>query len=360
MKWLFKTIHLFVITSLVIGFNTSCDTSSSKEVTPSTDCRIQQYIAVSKSSFYERTNQTTYTYDDQGNLIKTTVSNNQRPTTGTVGTQTFTKTTTYTYNADGYLTASKIDELNQITSPTPIEEKVTTTQSFSYTNSRLSGYTTTRVGAYGITTITIGSLAYDETGGLHSKIESSSYVIHDPSKVKEMPGGSTGGTRTWIYQNNQLVDYVERSGTTEQHPYTIVNGVITKIIGSNYEIRLEYDSRQHVIKQEFYVDGTLNDYFTQTWSTAKSASVALPALKGFPNVIAVNDFQQAGVLTSQKTYFRNSVTNAIEQYQESTYTVQANSQGFISGATITVKHPNAAASNQDFTTTETYTYTACQ
>lgn len=360
MKWLFKTLHVFVITCLVASLNMSCDTSSSNEATPSTDCRIQQYVAISTSKFYDRTNQTTYAYDNQGNLIKTTVSNNQRPTTGTVGTQTFTKTTTYAYNAEGYLIASKIDELNQITSPTPIEEKVTTTQSFSYTNSRLAGYTITRVGANGITTITTTSLVYDETGGLRSKTETSSYVIHDPSKVKEMPGSSAGGNRIWTYQNNQLVDYVERSGTTDQRPYTIVNGVITKIIGSNYEIRLEYDAQQHVTKQEFYVDGTLNDYFTQTWSTAKSASIALPALKGFPKAIAVNDFQQTGVLTSQKTYLRNSVNNTMEPYQESIYTVQTNGQGFISGATISVKHPNAAAANQDFTTTETYTYTACQ
>lgn len=360
MKSLFRIAPVVIVSSWVGWVSTGCDSSSSLETTPATDCRIQKYVAVSKSKFYQQTNQSTFEYDSRGNLLKTVLTTDKRPSSGVFGTQTGTKTDTYTYNAEGYLTSATTEELYATTTDQVIQQQITLNRRFSYTNGPLSGVTTTRIGASGITTTTTNSFEYDESGELRSKIETSSSVVHDPTKVKEMPSGSTGATRIWTYQKNQLVDYVERSGTSENRPFTITNGIITRIIGSNYEVRMEYDAQQRITKQETYVDGNLLDYFTQSWYDAKSSSVALPSFKGFPAAFSIIDNTQPTVLASHKSFYRNAVSKLIEPYEESLYAVQTNKQGFVSGATISVKHPNPAAAEQDLTISETYTYTGCQ
>ncbi|GAB3226053.1 hypothetical protein [Spirosoma arcticum] len=327
---------------------------------PQSDCRIQTYVAVSKSRFDNKTNQTTYDYDPRGNLLKTVMTTDERSTSGTKGGQTGNKTVTYTYDADGFLTASASQELYVTTTTNNIQkQEITTTTRYSYANGRLSGYVTTRIGAYGVTTHAIDSLVYDASGDLVSRTETNTTVVHDPSIAKEITANSTGPTRVWTYQKNQLVDYVETYGTSEGRPLTIQNGVVTKIGGSNYEIRYGYDNQQRVTKQEHFANGQLNEYYLQTWTNSRPSSAALPPLKGFPTVIPVPESIQTGVLASKKTFFRNSVSNAIYQYNESTSVVQANAQGFITGATITSTH-YPPASSQDVVTTETYTYTGCQ
>ena len=359
MKLLIRNVNLLILSGFIGWLTTGCNKNSPNEASPQSDCRIQKYVAVSKSGFFDQTNQTTYDYDAQNNLLKTVTTLDKRPTSGTTGGQTGTTTTTYSYNTDGYLMASLSEELYLTTANKTIREQITTTNSYSYTNGRLSGYTKTRVGAYGVTMNTTGSLAYDASGDLVSKTETNTSVVHDPAIAKEIPTSSAGHTRIWTYQKSQLVDYVEKSGASEVRPLTIQNGNVTKIGGSNYEVRFEYDSQQRVTKQENFVEGNLNDYYLQTWTDAKPSSATLPAFKGFPAIAQVSEFNQAGVSATHKTFFWNSVSKTMYQFNERTSVVQTNAQGFISGATITTTH-HPAASSQDFTTTETYTYTGCQ
>ncbi len=56
---------------------------------------------MSKSKFFDQTDQTTYEYNPQGNLTKTVATLDKRPTSSTFGAQTGTTTATYTYDADG-------------------------------------------------------------------------------------------------------------------------------------------------------------------------------------------------------------------------------------------------------------------
>jgi Tfp pilus assembly protein PilE len=362
MKLPIRILCLLSLGSLIGWLSAGCRKDSLDNAVPQTNCRIQEYKSVTKSAFYEQTNQTVYTYDSQGNLSKTAATMDKRPPSGTVGGQTGTTTGTYTYNADGYLTASASQEL-YITVSTPtntIREQITTTRSYSYANGRLSGYTTTRVGAYGITTTTTDSFLYDESGNLLSKTEVSTYVVHDPAIAKEIPTNPTGPLKIWTYRANVLVDYVEKSGASEQRPLTIQNGLVLKITGTNYEVRYEYDNQQRLTKQEFYADGNLTDSIVQTWTNTKPSSVALPVFKGFPTAAQLTESGQAGVLASRKSFYWNSTTKTMEQYDEITYTMQTNAQEFITSAVILSKHPNPAAAAQDFTTTETYTYSACQ
>ena len=359
MKLLSRNASVLILSLITGWLTTGCGADSSNEATPQSDCRIQKYVAVSKSRFFDQTNQSTYDYDSQGNLIKTVATTDKRPTSGTIGSQTGTTTNTYTYNADGFLTASTSQELYLTTTDKVIREQITTTKSYSYTNGRLAGYVINRIGAYGVTAITNGSLGHDASGDLVRKTETIASVVHDPAIAKEIPASSAGYTRIWMYQKNQLVDYVEKSGTSEVRPLTIQNGIVTKIGGSNYEVRYEHDSQQRVSKQEHFADGQLNEYYLQTWTDAKPSSATLPAFKGFPAIAQVSAFNQAGVSATHKTFFFNSVSKTMYQFSERTSVVQTNAQGFISGAIITTTH-YPAASSQDLTTTETYTYTGCQ
>ena len=264
------------------------------------------------------------------------------------------------YDTDGFMTASISQELYLTTTVNKIfREQITTTNRYSYANGRLSGYTTNRIGAHGVTTNTTASFTYD-ADDLVSKTETSTSVVHDPAIAKEIPASSTGNTRIWTYRKSQLVDYVEKSGSSELRPLTIQDGVVTKIGGLNYEVRYVYDSQQRVTKQDNFVEGRLNEYYLQTWTDAKPSSAALPQLKGFPRVSPVFEPAPAGVLATRKTFFWNSVSKTMYQYEESTSIVQTNAQGFIIGAIITTTHPNPAAASQDITATETCTYAGCQ
>jgi hypothetical protein len=359
MNSFFNQIGRLVLAGFIGWLATGCASKTTTDVTP-TDSRyrIQQYMANTKSQFYNQTDQTTFDYDTKGNLLKASITSNQTPQNGAIATQTTSKTNSYLYAADGLLLMSlNSQERNTITLPTKtIQELITTTASFSYTSNRLSGYVSKRVGAYGITTTTVGKLVYDNTGDLLTRSEISTNVVSDPSLVKEIPIGSGSSSRVWTYQKGQLTDYAEKTDAGETRPFTIQNGLITKISGAGYEVRYGYDGQQRLIKQETFLGGKLNDYFTQTWADVKPASAALPAFLGFPVGISVLDaLLPTGILATQTTFSLNPVTNVMVQYATSTSTVQANAAGFIGGATITTKNVASAAS-QDKTTTETYTY----
>lgn len=339
-------------------FATGCDGTSSNEAAPELACRIERYSATSQAKFYNRTTQTNYAYDAAGNLTKMVVSHEQRPANGAVANQTGTTITAYAYDANGFLTTSTSQEEYVTITNKTIREQITTTKSFSYAVGRLAGYTVNRVGAYGITTMTTGTLAYNAAGELVSKTETNTSVVHDPAIAKEVPIGSGGVTRIWTYLKNQLVDYVERAGNAESRPLSIQNGLVTKITGSNYEVRINYDGRQRVIRQENYANGQLIDYNEQTWTDVKPSTAALPLFKGFPTGAQALEAEQPGVPASRKSFYWNSVAQTMQMYSESTSAVQTNAQGFVTGAVTTTKHPTAA--DQDETTTETYTYTGCR
>lgn len=348
MQRFFRITYLLTLCSFANWLSTGCNNDASDEATPDAPCRIQQSVAVSKSKFYDQTYRITYEYDGNGNLIKTLTTADKRPTSGTIGTQTGTKTDTYIYTPDGYLTRMASDEFYVTTTDKPIREQFTTTYKYSYANGRLSGYTVTRTNAQQTTTTTF-SYAYDSAGDV-------SQIVNDN------PSNPTGLSYVYIYQKNELVDYVEKSGTTERRPYTIQNGVITKmtIPGSNdtLVITATADNRQRIIKREEFVNGQLRQYDVQTWTDAKPATAALPPFKGFPTVTLSVFSGKVGVLATRSQFYWNAVSKTMQPYTESLSVVQTNSQNFITSAVTTVNHP--ATADQNYTTTETYTYTGCR
>lgn len=360
-----KTTHSFLytllISILVVWLSGGCN-ADKNEANPKSTCRIEKYVAISKSKLYEGDSQITYEYDTQGNLVKTLVTSDKRPTSGTVGSQTGTKTLTYTYNPDGYVTASITQELYQTTTNKTTQEQITTTERFEYTNGRLSTHTKKRIGAYGITTNTIELFAYNSTGELTTKTVTSTSVVHDPAIAKELPIGSGESRQILTYQNNQLVDYVQKSGSSEIRPLTIQNGLVTTYTlpstDGNLVVAYTYDEQQRTIKTDESLGGIPTHSYVQTWNDAKSAETTLPIFKGWPT--NTQEYGKTGVLLMATQSYRNTVSGKTEVFLEQTSAVQTNAQGFVTGNVIILKHPNPATAEQDYTTTETYTYSGCQ
>ncbi len=114
-------------------------------------------------------------------------------------------------------------------------------------------------------------------------------------------------------------------------------------------------------KREEYIDGQLSQYDIQTWTDAKHSSASLPPFKGFPAVIPEFPFSGfVGVMASRTQFFWNAISKTMQQHNESTSTVQTNAQGYVTNVFTTSKHSNPAPADQDFTITETYTYSGCQ
>jgi YD repeat-containing protein len=351
-----------LIGSVFLGWLTGGCTRQEQTTAPQGTCRIQQYKATTTAAAFNSTRQANYQYDQQGNLTNVVTTLDQRPTAGTIGTQTGTTTIAYTYDAAGYVTASSS---RQQTTDILADNKTNTglvsiTTSYSYTNGRLSTAIINNISAYGLTTNTTESYQYDAAGNLIRKTALSTYT-YDPAITKEIPGSPTGPLRTWTYQNNQLVDYVEQSGTAEVRPITIVNGLVTSYSTTgNYKTIWEYDRQNRQTKTADYIGDTLRTMTTQNWSDAKPATASLPPFKGFPVTVPASEFGQAGVVSTYTNSYWNDVSKKIETFMDRSSVSQTNGQGFVTNTITTAKHPNPAATPQDYTTTETYTYSNCQ
>lgn len=357
MKTIFNCTYRLLISLLIGWLSTDCSRSST-EANPQGTCRIQQYNAVSKAALSNTISQTTYAYDPQGNLTKTVATFTKQSTPAT-NQQTSNTTVLYSYDADGYLTAMS----SQLATITTVAGKITKEQvsmvnSYSYTNGRLSSANKRTIGAYGLNTTVSELYEYDGAGNLATKTAQTHYD-YDPAVTHEIPGSSTGPLQIWTYQQNVLIDYVEKSGTLASRPITIQNGLATSItIPGNYKVSWEYDNQQRQTKLAEYVNDTLTKVTSQTWGTVKPATASLPAFKGFPKTIPASEFGQAGVLATSTYLYWNSISKKMETFSEQTSVSQTNDQGFVTNVIITVKHLKAV--DQDYTTTETYTYSGCQ
>ncbi|GAB2552581.1 hypothetical protein [Spirosoma aerophilum] len=345
----------------ITWLSSGCNRTEQDTTTPQSTCRLQQYTVTTNSNGFNSTKQTSYEFDPQGNLTKTTTAFNQQPTNGTYGTQNSTTTSTYRYDTNGFLTTSGSEQ--QTTSLSfdnkTTTERVSITTSYAYANGRLTTVVTKNVGAQGVTTTTTEAYSYDGSGDLTRKTSQSTFA-YDPATGKENPVNSTGPLRIWTYQKNQLTDYVERSGTTDSRPVTIQNGLVTTFTSAgNHKTIWAYDSQQRQTKISDYLGDTLTRTTSQTWSTAKPATAALSIFKGFPVPVPASEYGQPGVMASSSYSYVNTTNNKLETFTNQTSVIQTNSQGFVTSIATTVSHPNPASASQDYTVAETYTYSGC-
>jgi len=278
LRYAMKTTFRFpygLVTSLLVGWLSAGCNQGTNEALPQQTCRIQQYTATTKSRSTNWTRQTVYTYDQAGNLIKSVSTTNEQPVTRTLPTETTTTTATYTYNAEGYLMASTSGWRSTVSSPNS-QSKTTlfsSATSYSYTSGRLTQQSETDTGTYVLSNNPVlTTYEYDSNGDLAKRTV-----------------GSPSYQQIWVYSKNQLIDYMERSGNSENHPFTVQDGVITKMVfpGSQQElvVTAQFDSRRRLIRREEYVNNQMTQYYTQTWTEAKPALASLPLFKGFPAIL---------------------------------------------------------------------------
>ena len=346
----FSFLYALCVSAITGWLLTGC-AGNSGEATPQGICRIQQYSAVDKAQSYTTTTQTTYTYDNNDNLTKSVATIDILPMTGTSGKKTGNTTTTYTYDTNGFLTASSYQQqttdvvLNNV-SKTEVYSILT---SYSYTSGRLSQKEEKYSGTYVAPNDNVASAyTYDANGNL--------------TKIVVTRWNNTDYQETWSYRDNQLTDFVQKTGSSEVRPYTIQDGVITKMVfpGQTDELVVTktFDDQKRATRIDDAINGQLDRYDVQTWTDAKPATASLPAFKGFPPVDQSLPFSgKAGVLASIKHFYWNSVSKTVQSTGESTSMVQTNAQGFVSNVTTAYSDANG---NQSTTYTATYTYTNCQ
>ena len=131
MKTLRHLIRPLLLSVLIGGLSISCNNGTSDGATPTTDCRIQRIVSMSKSAVVA---ETIYTYDAAGNLLKATETQTTLFASG--GGSSAVNTNAYTYNSAGFLTAQAYTSGQKLTDGAG---KVTTypytwTKTFTYAN----------------------------------------------------------------------------------------------------------------------------------------------------------------------------------------------------------------------------------
>lgn len=373
-----RSISLLAISVALGGLDTGCNTRTAKETSPQAECRIQKIVRTSPTTTPGTlTDETTYAYDPQGNLLRTMQIRAGRTENGSrISTFTHTTTANYTYNAEGYLTSyawlsssrSSVSLNGNVTNEPVLEHSLNT--AYTYTNERVTGFTSKGVSPYGLTTNSTSAYEYDQAGQVNKETRATTYEIA-PGKTPEMPAYPAGAQQTWLYRNNQLIDYTLKTGTTESHPYTIQNGLVMKSTSPGGSSTYEYDDRQRLVKFEAKdANNQVNYYYTLTWETGKPATEATPAFKGFPvRDLALGHYgvwgQQGrvtfGRVELEKSYrfYANYSGTQVIPLSEFTYTNQINSRGFPTSINTESKDLTPGSPVPVSRKTDTYTYSNC-
>ncbi|MBC7890886.1 MAG: RHS repeat protein [Sphingobacteriaceae bacterium] len=335
---------------LLVSLGTAC---SNRETAPQGECRIQSSTTTSTSSVSTFNERTTYEYDASGNLLSKITTNQSRYLDAQIANRANrdqTTTNRYTYNAEGYLLTSAYQfKDNYFTiDGKPATEEFVYNLTYTYANGRLSGYLQQYVINGKALSPSPNTYDYDAAGNLLRL---------------------TRGNSTWTFSQNRLVDYVEKTGSAENRPYVIDNGLVTSYtIPGGLRSVYTYDGQRRLTKMEEYVNDRLQSYYTQTYGDGKLATAAEPPFKGFPVVAFPSTspnsdrqfFEEPGVLTGKKQYYiTNSQTGQEQFFSEMTISHQLNAQGFVVSAArqVQFKHPSTLPQVEN--ATMTYSYTGC-
>lgn len=349
-------LFAFVVSTLLTG----CQKNSGDDVTPDTGCRLEKYTALIQQpgSAQPRNEQATYTYDQNGLLIKADSSWTVPGDASGVNKSNGTTVTTYSYNAAGFLTASSSQTMVQTTlSPGNVSTDQRSLQtSFTYTNDKLTGYVAKSVAGSGLEITVTGTFEYDASGNAVKQTAVNTYTF-DPEKTKEKPQYPSGWQRTWTYSNKQLMDYTEKSGTTEIHPYTIQNGLVTKATYPEHYTLHEYDQQQRLIKTQLFQGNKLNYYFTQEWNEGKLPSASFSLFKGFPDLQPAMGY--TGIM-KRFNFYADYLDSGVVQLTSIQATAQLNGEGFITNNLAEQKDFTPGIPSSTGSRTETFTYTGCR
>jgi YD repeat-containing protein len=355
MKTIFSYTFYWFVFLITAAFVSGCLNRRSDDVVPETGCRLSKYSATvtSTGNSQTRKEEATYEYDQQGNLVRADSSWTESgdPAGNTANGLTKAR---YTYNGNGFLsTASSVITWQTKMSGTVNNAQRSSAASFTYTDGKVTGYTSTYTTFGGLQTTVTGTFEYDAAANLVKRTAVNTYT-YDPAQVKEVPTYPNGLKRIWVYQNAQLTEYIEQVGTTEVRPYTIANGLVIREDRPAYFILYTYDPQNRLIKHEFHSQGKITYYYSQEWAEGKSAIESIPAFKGFPQIPAA--FGKRGNL-KKYDFYADIPGTGLSQLTSHTMTNQLNGQSFITGQISEQREMNP---DRVLSRTALFTYTGCK
>ena len=249
----------FIIMTIITSLTNCKQESVEITLTPNATCRISKSVNEIQYDIYKQIETTDYQYDTQDNLIKKTFVIDRATKAENVRTETFT------YNSNGFLIEKTMK--NVIAEPNTSIRQNLETAKYTYTNDLLTSIETT---------IT------DNKGVVSLESEKIAYITGNTIKSREKRT-QDGTISTSTYENCSLVDFVVKtSAGIMTRPYTIQNGLITKITGSGYYTINTFNEKRQMVKTEIFVNGMLNSYSTFEWSDIQSAEGTIKDFKGIP------------------------------------------------------------------------------
>ncbi|MFN8353111.1 MAG: RHS repeat domain-containing protein [Spirosomataceae bacterium] len=279
---------------------------------------IQEVSEQTSSKNLDTKSATTYRYTLQKQVqdIRVTFNSKFLTSPDQISTQS---NESYTYDNNGFLTTKSYTETTENTTSTG---KTTTQKQFdtqySYQAGKLISQTKVErtIRPNGTTTLTINTTYEYDTAGKIAK-----QTIKRSDSYEE--------TRT--FSNGQLVAITAKS-VSGNEGYKITNGLVERITYPDGRYATyEYDTLQRLVKSTVYdANGTINMYYTIEWANAKPHNLSLPLLKGHPDEQAVNGKQ--GIMAAYR--FWGDVNGKMTQLNESLYTSQTNTQGFVTNTIL--------------------------
>ncbi|MBO0952091.1 hypothetical protein [Fibrella forsythiae] len=357
-KRLQTSIRQLLVLSFLLGSTSHC-TQQAVEKKAAGPCRIKQIdekatVRQANKTLEETTDQTIYEYDGQGRISRVARHYEKRLAGQSAVVYSYAENTSYVYDDAGFLTAQSSDA-HWSPSDGPTSTNTRTSQyTYAYTNGRLTQQINRQTNPYGLQTRTASTYKYDATGSLTTRTDETTYPVI-PASAPEKPASATGSTAEWTYQNGKTIDYVERQGGVDVHPYAFQNGFLQTQTGANYRSVFTYDSQGHRIKQEFWVNDQLHSYTDYTYAQAQLPPGLPPGnFNGFPTVVNI-----AGVpgVMSASTHYDTFSTGPLMKASNSQVQLKLTNAGYVqSSDQVTTTYQNAAGTVlSQLTSTTTYT-----
>lgn len=309
----FTTSRAGWATTALLGLLLSCQQSTNVVTPDSEDCQLQTELSVSIGNRQT----TTYTYNGQGQLIKSVASSGH----GSLITYT------YTYDAAGNVSTALI----QGTAP---NFKIDNAGSYEYTGGRLTKITSKSSGTTPGTTV--DSYSYDESG----RIATYSYSSTDQQY----------GTESYTFMNGQLTSgAITRGG--QSLTVTVDNGRIVSVISpGGSQNRNTYDASGYLTRTDYLdkagnlLSYTLYEYSKTAYKKAHMLYKVIPTINLYGN----KEFPESRVAI----YNADGTLKAETRYQ-----YEINSKGYITGLSYEQTQAGVGGKNTNSTT---YTYSNCQ
>ncbi|WP_375447011.1 hypothetical protein [uncultured Fibrella sp.] len=354
-KHVLTNIQRVIVLSLLIGSGSRC---THREVDRQAEgpCRIRlieakDTVLQNNQTPDDNTDQTVYEYDELGRISHIVQHYDKRFKGQSASIYSYVQRDDYTYDNAGFLISLSSASQWTPTNGALSNNTNTTLYTYTYTNGRLTQQLRQQTNEYGLQTKTVSTYTYDTAGSLITRAEATTYPVI-PTTLQERPLFPDGMTSEWTYKNGKAVDYVERQGGIEVHPYVFQNGLFQTQTGPNYRTVFTYDTQNRLVKSEFWVDGKLTSYSESTYLQAKLPPGEVPNhFKGFPDI---NDPKGEEGVPNTYSFYLVLNTGTIET-SRSQLQYKLTGAGYVASSEQVLTPPANGSSPQLMTKT-TYTY----